>query len=80
MKNISLKGNINKKKYPNEKSLRDGAKFFKAYSKKLFYIENFNALAKIEKNVSLMPKSYRNFSSIIFKELRKQILNKNYHK
>ena len=59
--------------FPSESSVIDGAKFYKAFEKKLFKMKGFDYSIPIFNNQKRVNRTYELYSKIIYKELKKSI-------
>ena len=66
---------IEKNKYPNKKSVTDGANFYKIYLSKLIKLKDYNSLIPLSSNINRIPQNFKDIANIIYKSLINKIKN-----
>ena len=73
LRNVFL--SIEKNKYPNKKSVTDGANFYKIYLSKLIKLKDYNSLIPLSSNVNAIPQNLKETANVIYKSLINKIKN-----
>ena len=73
LRNVFL--SIEKNKYPNKKSVTDGAKFYKIYLSKLIKLKDYNSLIPLSSNINTIPQNLKETANVIYKSLINKIKN-----
>lgn len=71
LRNVFL--SIEKNKYPNKKSVTDGANFYKIYFNKLIKLKDYNSLIPLSSNINRIPQNLKETANIIYKSLINKI-------
>ena len=66
---------IIKEKYPNKKSITEGANFYTAYLNKLISTQNYNNITPLSNDLKEMSQGMKDHAQVIFQSLKKKLRN-----